>query len=187
MSSNEKRSQPAIVAQCLLQTNQAQRTSLWMDHRLKNMLFMLEVVYRENETLQDTAEKATQKILRLLEQLDSELINAIEALPALFDDSVSVEYSHPKNIEISCTTPHARIYVNLLKNFDLLVKQCDSLWLAGQWEREESREPVRLWTRAISKSLYHCTGHFLPLRRKYIQYHKFLHQSDEAADSTEQP
>ena len=159
--------------------------SLWMDYRLKNMLFMLEVVYRENEALQNIAEDALQKITRLLEQLDSDLKNAIEALPALSDSSISVEYSYPKNIEISCTTPHARIYINLLKDFDLLVQQCDLLWLTGQLGRDESREPVRLWTRVLSKGLYQCGGHFLPLRRKYIQYHKSLHQTDETPESTD--
>ena len=160
--------------------------SLWMDYRLKNMLFMLEVVYRENETLQNTAEDAVQKITQLLEQLDSDLKNAIEELPALCDSNISVEYSYPKNIEISCTTPHAKIYINLLKDFDLLVQQCDLLWLTGQWERDESREPVRLWTRVISKGLYKCGGYFLPLRRKYIQYHKSLLQTDETPESTDQ-
>lgn len=161
--------------------------SRWMEARLKNMLFMLEVVYRENETLQNTAENAVQKIIQLLENLDSDLQNAIEELPALFDNSISVEYSYPKNIEISCTTPHARIYISLLKHFDSLVQLCDLLWLTGQWERDESREPVRLWTRAISKGLYTCNGHFLPLRRKYIQHHKSLHQSDETPESPDQP
>ncbi|WP_422410208.1 MULTISPECIES: hypothetical protein [unclassified Endozoicomonas] len=185
MSNNQKRSQPAIVAECLLQTNQAQRMSIWMDFRLKNMLFMLEVVYKENETLQNMAESAVQKIIQLLEQLDADLKNAIEELPTLCNDSTSVEYSYPKTVEISCTTPHAQIYINLLKDFDLLVQRCDQLWLTGQWEREESREPVRVWTRAISKGLSDCVDHFLPLRRKYIQYQKSVHQTDEASESTD--
>ncbi|WP_062270746.1 AcaB family transcriptional regulator [Endozoicomonas arenosclerae] len=161
--------------------------STWIDFRLKNMLFMLEVVYRENEELQNTAENAIQKIIQLLEKLNTELLKAIEDLPSLCDNSISMAYSHPKKIEISCTTPHARTYLILLKNFDSLVQQCDLLWLTGQWNREESREPVKLWTRTISKGIYHCAGHFLPLRRKYIQYHKTQHQSDETQESTDQP
>ena len=158
-----------------------------MEARLKNMLFMLDVVYRENEQLHDVAQSAIQNITQLLEQLDSKLLLAIEALPEVNNSDVTIEYSHPKSIEIPCTTPHAKLYISLLKHFDLLVQQCDLLWLTEYWEREESREPVRLWSKAISKGIYNCAGYFLPLRRKYIQYQKFLHESDdEAPKSTDQ-
>ena len=162
--------------------------SVWVDVRLKNMLFMLEVVYREHEFLQDMANTAIQNITQLLEQLDSDLQDALMALPEVKDSQVSVGYSHPKIIEISCSTPQARIYVSLLQHYDLIVQQCDLLWLTGHWSREESRGPVRYWSRAISKGLYNCAGYFLPLQRKYIQYQKSLRQPDnEPSKNVDQP
>ena len=156
-----------------------------MDFRLKNILFMLEVVYRENSELHDLAEMAMQQIIDLLEELDTELLRAIDALPIILNTNITVEYSHPKNIEMSCTTPQAQHYITLLQNFDLLVQQCDLLWLTKQWEREESREPIRYWSRAISRGLYRCAGFFLPLRRKYIEFQKLQHNTDDETPKTD--
>ena len=161
--------------------------SIWMDLRLKNMLFMLEVVYLENEQLHGVAQIALQSITQLLEQLDSKLQRAIDALPDVDNSHSIMEYSQPKSIEIPCTTPYAKLYINLLKNFDRLVQHCDLLWLTEHWGREESRKPIRYWLKAISKGINDCAGHFLPLRRKYIQYQKFLHQSDDKAAKSTNP
>ena len=185
MKHREKRSQPALVTHFNLKTHQGQRMCQWMDYRLKNLLFMLEVVYSENHELQDQSVKAIELITRELEALNISLQNFVNEVPTPNKTGSSVIYNKPKDFTVQCTTPQAITYVNILKNYDLLIQKCDLLWLTRQWGRQESREPVREWAKTISKSMQLCTNLFAPLRSQYVQAQKLLHRSDDESNQTE--
>ncbi|MET4694476.1 hypothetical protein [Endozoicomonas lisbonensis] len=180
MKKREKRSQPALLMHFNLKTHQGQRMCQWMDYRLKNLLFMLEVVYSENHDLQDLSVKAIEQITQELEALDHSLQNFLDEVPPPAKRGSSVTYNKPKDFTVQCTTPQAITYVNILKNYDLLIQKCDLLWLTGQWSRKESREPVHEWTKTLSRGIGHCSELFSPLRRQYIQYQKLNHSGDES-------
>ena len=180
MRKREKRSQPALLTHFNLKTHQGQRMCLWMDYRLKNLLFMLEVVYSENHDLQDLSVKAIEQITTELEELDRSLQNFVDEVPLPAKAGASITYNKPKDFTVQCTTPQAITYVNILKNYDLLIQKCDLLWLTQQWSRKESREPIREWAKTLSRGIGLCSELFSPLRRQYIQYQKLHHSGDES-------
>ena len=66
---------------------------LWMDYRLKNLLFMLEVVYSENHDLHDLSVKAIEEITEELEELDRSLQNFLDEVPPPAKKGASVTYN----------------------------------------------------------------------------------------------
>ncbi|KEQ17866.1 hypothetical protein [Endozoicomonas numazuensis] len=179
MNDRKKRSQPALLMDFNLKTHQGQRMCQWMDYRLKNLLFMLEVVYSENQSLHDLSTNAIKEISQEFESLDQNLQHFLDAMPQPNNNKASIRYNKPKNFTIQCTTPQVITYVNILKNYDLLIQKCDRLWLTQQWGRMESRKPIHEWGQIISKSISFCSELFAPLRSQYIQYRKLQHSDDE--------
>ena len=180
MNKREKRSQPALLVDFSLETHQGQRMCVLVDYRLKNLLFMLEVVYSERAELVEMSSEALQQITDELEALNQSLLTFITEMPQPRSTKAAIKYNSPHDYSIHCTTPQALTYVEILKNFDLLVQQCDRLWLTRQWTRKQSRQPLRQWAGTIAKTLSQCVDHFSPLRRQYIENQKFQQNTNAA-------
>ena len=173
-------SRPVLEFDVELSTRQAQSMRNWLTDNLGGMLYMLEVVFMEQQAVSESVSQALNDILSAFDDLDDELLACIEdqeKMP-LPDQKIRLKYSSPKTLSVECSTPQLLCCQQLLCHFDQVVQGFDRQWLFNQISRKKHRQQVLHWMQKVSAVLFECNKIYRSVR------HQALSHSESENDET---
>ena len=163
---NDRR-HPSLQINIELISKQAQRIQNWVQARIGEMFFMMEVVYTQHPQMQEAINKEQEKIIGKLDQLIKLLKDrASELHTQIPSDKYYFDGGTPKVITLNCTTPQSQCCVPLLIHFDQLMLMYEQLWLLQLLTRKEAINAFKQWTLVVSETLHDCHQLYLRLQNQ---------------------
>jgi len=151
---NEDRaSRPESTAKIELHTIQAQRVfdrnfSIINAHLYQ--ILVMPMVYQQEDVAETALKEVQGKLGKIAEDMKGE-IERIEKLKSDNGITLPINYSNPKVLEATITTPSAFTFLQMVIELDNLIKGLDMLWMGGVIDDKQKSEAAYQWQRRLIK------------------------------------